>query len=117
MIRAVLAEAGLKYEEFSVVPFPVNLPELYRFYVPLSAVFYLTIYDDWGRRKLKLFQSMDLKTEILWEKPSEEKGLSAGQIRRLIAEGGPWNHKVPPATAALIEKWNLARRLNRLAGL
>ena len=25
--------------------------------VPLDAVFYLTIYDDWGRRKLEMFES------------------------------------------------------------
>lgn len=112
MIREVLLEVGLTYEEFSIVPFPVNFPELYKFYVPLNAIFYLTIYDSWGRRKLEQFQSAGLKTEILWQKPSEEKGLRGSEIRRLIAKGGVWNHMVPPATAVLIKKWDLAQRLN-----
>jgi nicotinamide mononucleotide adenylyltransferase len=117
MIRAVLVEAGLAYEEFSIVPFPVNFPELYKFYVPLSAIFYLTIYDSWGRRKFEQFQSAGLKTEILWQKPPVEKGLRGSEIRRLIAKGGVWNQMVPPATATLIQKWNLAQRLNNPSNL
>ncbi|MCK8602755.1 nicotinate-nucleotide adenylyltransferase [Desulfoferrobacter suflitae] len=115
MVRAVLAEAGVRGEELSIVPLPINFPELYRFYVPLEATFYLTIYDGWGRRKLELFHSLGLKTEILWEKPPEAKGVTGGQVRKLIAEKGIWEHLVPPATACLIKKWNLEERLNKLA--
>lgn len=115
MVRGVLVEAGLRYEEFSVVPFPVNCPELYRFYVPLDAVFYLTIYDSWGRRKLQQFQSLNLQTEILWERPPEEKGLRGQEIRRLIATGGAWQHLVPAATVSLARQWNLAERLQNPA--
>ena len=73
IIRAVLLEAGLDHAEFSIVPFPINFPDLYHFYVPLDAVFYLTIYDDWGKRKLNLFQSLALKVEVLWVKPGGAK--------------------------------------------
>ena len=48
MVRDVLREAGLSEQEYLIVPFPVNRPELYRFYVPLDGTFFLTIYDDWG---------------------------------------------------------------------
>ncbi len=115
MVRRVLVEAGLHHEEFSVVPFPVNCPELYRFYVPLDAIFYLTIYDPWGRRKLQQFQSLNLQTEILWERPPEEKGLSGQEVRRLIATGGAWQHLVPAATATLVQQWKLAERLQNPA--
>lgn len=48
MIREVLSEAGLAESEFSLVPLPVNRPDLYRFYVPMDGTFFLTIYDEWG---------------------------------------------------------------------
>jgi len=35
-VQAALIEAGLRSGEFTVVPFPINLPELYRYYVPLD---------------------------------------------------------------------------------
>ena len=50
MLQAVLQARGITAESFSVVPLPINLPERYRFYVPLNAVFFLSIYDDWGRQ-------------------------------------------------------------------
>ena len=94
MVREVLTDEGLSPLEFSIVPFPINLPELYRYYVPLDATFFLTIYDDWGRRKLEWFQSMGLITEVLSIRPPEEKGLSAGEIRRRMASDEAWEHLV-----------------------
>jgi nicotinamide-nucleotide adenylyltransferase len=113
IIRAVLSDAGVDQAEFSIVPFPVNFPELYRFYVPLDAVFYLTIYDDWGKRKLNLFQSSGLRVEVLWEKPAALKGIEAKEVRKLMANGGPWEQLVPPAAVAVINAMGIAARLSQ----
>jgi nicotinamide-nucleotide adenylyltransferase len=114
MVRAVLLEAGLSYEEFSIVPFPVNVPELYRYYAPLDATFYLTIYDAWGRRKLEQFRSAGLRTEVLWRRPPEEKGLRAVDIRKKMALGESWEHMAPPATARLLKGWSIPDRIRKL---
>ncbi len=113
IIRAVLPEAGIDHAEFSIVPFPINFPELYGYYVPLDAVFYLTIYDDWGKRKLNLFQSLGLRVEVLWEKSPEQKGISAKEVRKRIAEAEAWEHFVPPAAASVIKEMGIAARLDR----
>jgi len=113
IIEAVLLEAGLDHAEFSIVPFPINFPDLLHFYVPLNAVFYLTIYDDWGRRKLNLFQSLGLDVEVLWTKSGEQKGISAKEVRRRVAEGEPWEHLVPPAAAFMIKKMGIEARLSQ----
>lgn len=105
MVRAVLTEAGINTENFSVVPFPINFPELYRYYVPLDATFFLTIYDGWGEKKLALFKSLGLKTEILWRRPLDEKGLSSTEVRGLMAAGEPWEHLVPPAVARMVRQF------------
>jgi len=111
MIREALNDVGLTMHEYSIVPFPINFPELYRYYVPLDATFFLTIYDDWGRKKLELFHSIGLKTDILRETSREEKGLSSADIRRSIASGGAWEHLVAPSTCRLIQKWGIRKRL------
>jgi hypothetical protein len=49
---------------------------VHRYYVPMEGVFYLTIYDRWGQRKLERFKSAGLKTEVLWSRPRDEKGLT-----------------------------------------
>lgn len=114
MVRAVLIEAGVGYDEFSIVPFPINLPELYRHYVPLDAMFYLTIYDEWGRRKLERFNSLCLKTEVLWKRSLDEKGLRASDIRGRMVVGDAWEHLVPHQTARLMKKWGIPDRLRDL---
>lgn len=114
LIQAALIEAGLEVLEFSVVPFPINLPELYRHYVPLDAIFFLTIYDAWGERKLKHFESLGLKTEVLWRKNPDEKGLSGAFIRKKMASGESWEHMVPPSTARLMKHWDLPGRLRNI---
>ncbi len=111
MVNAALAESGPGPESFSVVPFPINFPELYQYYVPLDAVFFLTIYDAWGEKKLQMLQTMGLKTDILWRLSPEDKGLSSTAIRRKIVAGEPWEHLVPAATARLIGKFAIADRL------
>ena len=115
-MREALAEAGLDYREFSIVPFPINLPELYQHYVPLDAVFYLTIYDPWGRRKLEMLRSLGLKTEVMWERPPEEKGICAAEVRKLMAQGMPWEHLVPQSTAKLMKLWGIPERLRGIEG-
>lgn len=113
MVREALMEVGLSLDDFTVVPFPINFPDLYRYYIPKEATFFLTIYDEWGEKKLSMFQSLGLKTEILWRRSVDEKGLSSSALRKMIASGTEWQHLVPRSVAKLIETWNLAHRLQQ----
>jgi nicotinamide-nucleotide adenylyltransferase len=112
---AALREEGIPAEDISVVPLPINIPELYRYYVPLEAVFFLTIYDDWGERKRQMFTSLGLKTEILWRRTPLEKGLTSSEIRRRIVAGSAWEHLVPPATARILKEMDLLEKIRRAA--
>jgi len=111
MARTVLEEAGIESSRFSVVPFPISMPELYRYYVPLGALFFLSIYDDWGKRKLEYFSSLGLKTHVLREVAVDQKGLSASDIRRRMTQNDPWEDFVPPSVADLMKKWDIPGRL------
>lgn len=114
LVRTVLEEAGLRGDQFSVVPLPINLPDRYQYYVPLDAVFFLTIYDDWGRRKSDYFRSLGILTHVLWEVPHDQKGISAGEIRHRIIDDAPWEHMVPPGVPGLIRHWNIPARLKEI---
>ncbi len=111
IVRQVMLEQGLSPAQFSIVPFPINFPELYRFYLPLESVFYLTIYDDWGKRKQKMFKSLGLNVEVLWTRPVEQKGISAGEVRKRMAQGVEWEHLVPLAAASVMKKMGIPARI------
>jgi nicotinamide mononucleotide adenylyltransferase len=110
LLRTVLEEF-LEHSEFSIVPLPVNLPELYHYYVPMDAVFFLSIYDDWGRQKLGYFRSLNLRTHILREVAPEEKGISSSEIRELMLMGKTWEHLVPAPAVSLLKRWDIPARL------
>lgn len=115
LVDAVLTEQGISRDDFMVVPFPVNLPHLYRWYVPLDATFFVTIYDDWGRAKLQRFAELGLHTHVLRDVPLTQKGLSASTVRYQMQTGGNWQNLVPPAAAHLLELWGVPQRLRDLA--
>lgn len=111
MLREALQESGVDSKDFSIVPLPINFPELYKHYVPLDAVFFLTIYDEWGKKKYEYFQNLGLQTHILWEVPPEQKGLSGQEVRRLLRVNGDWESCVPGSVAELIKAWRIRDRL------
>jgi nicotinamide-nucleotide adenylyltransferase len=111
LVRSGLVESGVELNDFSIVPLPISQPERYRYYVPLDAVFFLSIYDDWGRRKKQYFESLGLTTHVLREVTPAEKGISGTDVRQRIMDGEPWHHLVPASVAALLENWNIATRL------
>ncbi len=115
MLRVALLEQGLIYSEFSIVPFPINIPELIKYYVPIDAVFFLTIYDDWGRQKKKFLESLGLKIHVLWEVTLENKGLSSSDIREAMINRESWEHFLPLSVVRLMNKWEIPLRLIKIS--
>jgi nicotinamide mononucleotide adenylyltransferase len=113
MIRGALIEEGLTLTEFSIVPFPINFPELLKYYVPLDKVFFLSIYDDWGRQKKKYLQDLGLKIHVLWEVTLEEKGLSGINIRKAMVNDEPWEDFLPKSVVKLVNEWKIVQRLKK----
>ncbi|KUG28230.1 nicotinamide-nucleotide adenylyltransferase, nadm family [hydrocarbon metagenome] len=117
LVRDVLGEAlagsGRAPAGFTVVPLPINRPELYRYYVPMDAVFFLSIYDDWGRRKRELFTSLGLRVEVMRQVTPQEKGLSATAVRARMVRNEPWEHLLPPAAVRLMKEWDVPGMLRR----
>ena len=115
MTQAALLEHGLNLSQFSIVPLPINVPELIKYYVPLDAIFFLTIYDDWGHQKKKYFQSLGLKIHVLWEVTLENKGLSSSDIRDSMVKDESWEEFVPSSVAKLMKEWDIAQRLKKIS--
>jgi nicotinamide-nucleotide adenylyltransferase len=80
----------------------------------MGAAFYITIYDNWGRRKHELLKGAGLRTAILWDRPPEQKGLSGAYVRDLMARGGGWESLVPECVARLLKEWGVPDRLGKI---
>jgi nicotinamide mononucleotide adenylyltransferase len=114
LIHSAMQENDIRFSELSVVPLPINRPELYKYYVPLDAVFFLSIYDDWGKKKLSYFESLGLKTHVIRKVSIEEKGISASDIRNFMINNQPWEHLLPRSVVRLMKQWQIPERLKKL---
>ena len=115
MLRGSLLEAGVPREEFDIVPFPVNCPELLFNYVPREAKFYMTLYDQWSLEKKALLESLGCDVEVMWRRTDAERLTSGTEVRTLIRAGEPWKHLVPPFVHAYIMEHGIDRRLQEEA--
>lgn len=109
MITACLREAGVPDAEFSIVPFPIEVPQRLENYAPRDARYFLTVNDAWGDEKVRRLAGLGLNVDVLWR--DENKAISGTMIRALMTSGGDWHHLVPPATAEFIERHGLAQRV------
>lgn len=97
MINAAMVEAGVKRNEFDIVPFPINYPELIFNYAPRSAKYYMTIYDEWSKEKQLSLQNLGCNIEVMWTRTNSEKVTSGSEVRDCILHNKSWEHLVPKA--------------------
>lgn len=95
MIRGSMIEYGVSTEEFDIVPFPINYPELLFNYAPPNGKYYITIYDAWGLEKKNILENIGCRVEVMWHRKNEERFTSGTEVRKRIASGQPWEHLVP----------------------
>jgi nicotinamide mononucleotide adenylyltransferase len=113
LIKDALLEAGVRREEFDIVPFPINYPHLIQYYVPMDSHFFVTIYDDWGRVKAETLRSLGVKVEVMWERSMEDRLTSGTRVRQLLSTQGPWESLVPSVCVRKLQEFGLAERLRK----
>lgn len=111
MICRTMCANDVQRSEFEVVPFPINYPNLISSYVPMSAVFFITIYDDWGWFKHQELQNLGVDTDIMWIRDEKEKVISGTEIRSRIKQKKDWKNVVPLQVYDYISNRNLNERL------
>lgn len=115
MIRGAFLETGIKREEFDIVPFPINYPELLFNYAPMDAKYYMTIYDEWSREKYESLKALGCNIEVMWERTNAEKVTSGTEVRSLICQEMPWDHLVPKSVYDFITTNKIDIRIREMS--
>ncbi len=109
MVKLALLEAGVKREDFEIVPYPIERPEILYNYIPLSATSFFTIYDDWGYEKLHRLGELGYGTHVLFD--TREKAMCSTEIRQKIVDGEDWSQMVPQAVYQYIMENDLTEKV------
>ena len=113
MIHGAMIEHGITLNEFDIVPFPINHPELIFNYAPSEAKFYMTIYDEWGRSKKKMLEDIGCHVEVMWQRDISEKVLSGTDVRTCIRMNMDWKQYVPQFVYQYIQQNHLDDRIRQ----
>lgn len=114
MIHDALIDFGVKREEFEIIPFPIERPEVLLNYAPKDAVYYMSIVDEYEEEKLKITEGLDLKTEVLWRKSPETKGVTGAEVRKNIADGEEWRKLVPKTVYQYVISHDIDKRIKKM---
>ena len=96
------------------VPFPINFPQLLRFYTPNNAIHYLTVFDEWGEQKVTYLKRNGLKTSVLYRKTIQDKKISSTLVRSRLVSKKNWQELVPKTAHNLIDLYKLKERLVKI---
>ena len=113
MIRLAMLENKISESEFTIVPFPIEHPNLISNFAPKDATYYITIYDNWGKEKLKMLKDLGLNVQVMWERSLEEKPISGGLVRKKISLGEDSEHLVPKSIANYIKFHGLENAIKK----
>lgn len=102
MIRETLIDAAVPLERIIFIPFPINLPDRWRHYVPPDAVQFVRVFSAWEQTKADRLRQAGYQVEILT--PGAGKAVEATEIRARLAAGGDWRALVPPGVARVIDE-------------
>ncbi|MPZ23475.1 MAG: adenylyltransferase/cytidyltransferase family protein [Dehalococcoidia bacterium] len=100
MVRDTLVEERIALDRVVVTPFPVNLPDRWRYYLPPGVTCYLRVFSAWEQSKAGRLADHGYAVEIL--QPGAIKEVEATEVRRRLREGENWRELVPPAVARVV---------------
>jgi nicotinamide-nucleotide adenylyltransferase len=102
MIRDTLLDEDMPLESVVFIPFPVNLPNRWRYYVPRETVHYLRVFSEWEQTKVDRLRDAGYRVEVL--QPGAAKAVEASEVRRRMRKGEDWQELVPAAVARFLER-------------
>lgn len=100
MIRETLIDDGVPPDRTVLIPFPINLPDRWRHYIPPDVTHFVRVFSEWEQSKVDRLRDAGYATEVLT--PGADKQYEATEVRRRIAAGEDWQSLVPPGVAGVI---------------
>jgi cytidyltransferase-like protein len=99
MIRETLRDEGISEDRYTIIPFPVSVPELWKYYIPEHVVLYMPVFSEWEARKAQRFRDLGHEVVVL---DALSRPPSATEVRERIAGGEDWRALVPAGVARVL---------------
>lgn len=94
----------------SIMPFPINFPDLWGYYAPPGATHFIFVLEEWHEVKADRIRSHDRNVVT----KQAQRDVSGSSIRGKMASGRAWESEVPDAVAATIGRFRGVERVRNL---
>ncbi len=109
MISDSLVASGVGPDRFTIVPFPIDAPELLHLYCPKVPVL-MRHRGEWTLTKIALLRQHGWEPEIIAD--STDLGFSATDVRQRILANEPWHHLVPAPSRSVLDAIDVRSRIS-----
>lgn len=111
MISENLKDKKIDTGRYDIVPFPINVPELWFYYIPKEVIFLITLYDNdpWLEAKKNKLERGGYATDTIWRR--SRKTITGTEVRARMRAGENWESLVPKATARIIKRLELDKKI------
>lgn len=116
MIKDCLLCEGYNAQDFSIIPFPIEIPEGLPAELDLDIPIYMVIREEWNKQKITLLKEIGYQIEVLFE--DYDKLITGSMIRSMILEKDEsWRSMVPVSVASYLDDVDIFNKLSHLANL
>ena len=104
MIQETLIDEKIPLERIIFISFPINMPDLWEYYITKEVVQFVRVVSPWENEKAERFKRWSSVVNILDSSNFKYTDISATEIRRRIHENSNWTDLVPPNVAMIIKE-------------
>lgn len=109
MVQRSLLDDGMQPMQFTVVPFPIDSPDLWSHYVPDGVVHFLRDRGDWTQTKIRSLRNAGYAAHLLDD--AENLEIAGTAVRRRLVERSDWRGLVTQGTVTVLEEIHAEERL------
>lgn len=112
LITEMLLNENIDKSCFSVIPFPLDKPNIAADFMRLNVPCLTTLCDQWSEKKIEVLKEIGFKVSIIIDRKGK-KNISGESIRESIAtDNDQWLNQVPSSIRKSIEMLNIGNRFN-----
>lgn len=104
LIQETLIDENIPLERVIFISFPINLPDLWEYYITKEVIQCVRITSPWEREKAERFRKWGSVVKVLDSSNFKYSNLSATEIRKKISEKSDWTDLVPRSVALKIQE-------------